>query len=218
VPWRVADEEDVVLSAFNSLFRGLAAGHFPRLADRDDLWALLVAITAAKASDLRQCHKRRRRGGGKVGGEPVLDAAFGDPEGGAGINQVVGAEPTPEVAAQVAEEFERRLAVLPSDEVHRVAVWKMGGYTNAEIPAELGGAEATVARRPKLILDFWGKPPSSEPDTCEPVRGGAEIRGLPPQRFRARDRRAAVPPDSVPAGGDTLSGEAVRVAVTPARR
>jgi RNA polymerase sigma factor (sigma-70 family) len=151
VPCRVADEEDVALSALDSFCRGLAKGRFPRLEDRDNLWALLVVITAGKAADLRQHQGRQKRGGGKVGGESVLDKAFGDAEGAAGINQVVGAEPTPELAAQVAEEFQRLLAKLPSDEVRRVAVWKMEGYTNEEIAARLPCARATVERRLQLI-------------------------------------------------------------------
>src|SRR4051812_1467421 len=44
-----ADEEDVALSALNSFFAGAAAGRFPRLEDRDDLWRVLVTITARKA-------------------------------------------------------------------------------------------------------------------------------------------------------------------------
>ena len=43
-----ADGEDVALSAFESFFRGAAAGRFPRLEDRDDLWKLLTTIAAQK--------------------------------------------------------------------------------------------------------------------------------------------------------------------------
>ena len=43
------DEEDAALSAFNSFCDGAARGKFPQLADRDDLWRLLVVITARKA-------------------------------------------------------------------------------------------------------------------------------------------------------------------------
>src|ERR1043165_1882401 len=45
-PRRMADEEDVALSAFDSFCRGAEHGRFPRLEDRDDLWRLLVVITA----------------------------------------------------------------------------------------------------------------------------------------------------------------------------
>jgi hypothetical protein len=51
---RVADEEDVALSAFDSFCAGAERGRFPDLKDRDNLWALLVTITARKAADLAQ--------------------------------------------------------------------------------------------------------------------------------------------------------------------
>src|SRR5215212_3505935 len=67
--WRVADEEDVALSAFDSFIRGAEEGRFPRLDDRDDLWKLLLTITVRKAADLRQARGRLKRGGGRVRGE-----------------------------------------------------------------------------------------------------------------------------------------------------
>src|SRR5262245_8965717 len=70
-PRRAADEEDVALSAFDSFCRGAAAGRFPRLGDRDDLWRLLLTVTARKAIDLRQHEARQKRGGGRV--RPVTD-------------------------------------------------------------------------------------------------------------------------------------------------
>ena len=48
-PRRAADEEDVALSAFDSFCDGVARGRFPQLTDRDDLWHILVTITARKA-------------------------------------------------------------------------------------------------------------------------------------------------------------------------
>ena len=42
----VADAEDVALSAFHSLCRGAERGRFPQLQDRDNLWKVLVVITA----------------------------------------------------------------------------------------------------------------------------------------------------------------------------
>ncbi len=151
LPRRAADEEDVALSAFDSLCRGAEQGRFPLLHDRDDLWALLVVITVRKAIDLRQRENRQKRGGGKVAGESALDLLLGSEEGSAGISQIVGAEPTPELAAQIAEEFELLLAQLTSAELRAVAVWKLEGYTNAEIAARLGCAEVTVERRLRLI-------------------------------------------------------------------
>ncbi|MCA9262073.1 MAG: hypothetical protein KDA61_22805, partial [Planctomycetales bacterium] len=48
-PRRVVDEEDVALSAMNSFYRCAAAGRFPKLDDHDDLWKILLTLTARKA-------------------------------------------------------------------------------------------------------------------------------------------------------------------------
>ena len=50
-PRAAVDDEDVALSAFDALSRGLVEGRFPDLRDRTDLWRLLVVITAQKALD-----------------------------------------------------------------------------------------------------------------------------------------------------------------------
>ncbi len=46
-----SDEEDAALSAFDSLCAGLARGKFPQLADRDDLWRVLVVIPRVLAAE-----------------------------------------------------------------------------------------------------------------------------------------------------------------------
>jgi hypothetical protein len=43
---RAGDEEAVALSAFDSFFLGAERGRFLRLGNRQDLWGLLVVITA----------------------------------------------------------------------------------------------------------------------------------------------------------------------------
>jgi DNA-directed RNA polymerase specialized sigma24 family protein len=153
-PRRAADEEDVALSAFDSFCRGVAQGRFPRLNDRDNLWKLLMTLTARKAIDLVQHERRQKRGGGRVGGEEQLPAS---PDGERGLEQVVGPEPTPDFAALVAEECRRLLGRLGDDGLRELALWKMEGYTNDEIAARLGCAEVTVERRLRLIRKSWEK-------------------------------------------------------------
>jgi hypothetical protein len=91
-PRRVADEEDVALSAFDSFCRGVAEGRFPRLHDRNNLWGLLVVLTARKAARLARDQRRQKRGGGRVGDESAL---AGSPETDHGLDQVASPEPTP---------------------------------------------------------------------------------------------------------------------------
>src|SRR5262245_28948707 len=46
-----AGSEDIALSAFATFCRGAEAGRFPRLADRNDLWQVLMMLTARKTID-----------------------------------------------------------------------------------------------------------------------------------------------------------------------
>jgi DNA-directed RNA polymerase specialized sigma24 family protein len=158
---RVADEEDVALCAFDSFCRATEQGRFPRLEDRDDLWAVLVCVTARKALDLKTHERRIRRGGGKVAGESVLDALLGTAEGRGGIEQVVSREPAPDIALQEAEMFLRLLAKLPTKELRSIALDRVEGYTNAEIAVRQKCALSTVERRLDLIRKCWAEEPRS---------------------------------------------------------
>jgi DNA-directed RNA polymerase specialized sigma24 family protein len=152
---RAADEEDVALSAFDSFYRGVEQGRFPQLDDRNNLWELLLVITIRKAIDLRHHETRQKSGGGKVAGESALDGRLGSEVGGAGIEEVLGVEPTPALAVEAADEVQRLLGMLPTEAVRSVALLKLEGYTNAEIADRLGCAEATVERRLSLIRSVW---------------------------------------------------------------
>jgi DNA-directed RNA polymerase specialized sigma24 family protein len=149
---RVADEEDVALSAFHSFCEGAAQGKFPRLDDRDNLWRVMVIITARKASRLTEHERRQKRGGGKQRGESVFHNE--DEELSAGIQQVVGDEPTPEFAAQIAEEHERLLGKLEAD-LRQIAQWKLEGYTNEEIAQIANCGLRTVQRKLNRIRLEW---------------------------------------------------------------
>jgi DNA-directed RNA polymerase specialized sigma24 family protein len=150
-PRRAADEEDAALSAFASFCRAAANQRIPPLTDRDGLWRLLVIRTARKARHLARDECRQKRGGGHVLDEKAL---AGD---GAGLDEVIGAEPTPAFAAQVAEEFRRLLDRLGQAELRSVALWKMEGYTNDEIAEKLGCVPRTIERKLARIRTIWAK-------------------------------------------------------------
>jgi DNA-directed RNA polymerase specialized sigma24 family protein len=156
VPCRTADEEDAALSAFASFVRGAEAGRFPALADRTGLWNLLVVITARKVAALKARQQRLRRGGGKVRGDSAfLGPAGADEQDRQGIENVIGDAPTPDFAAQVAEEYQLLLAGLEDDTLRSVAVWKLEGYTNEEIAGKLDCSVATVERKLRRIRNAW---------------------------------------------------------------
>ena len=156
---RVVDEEDVVVDAFDSFFRGVELGRFPRLNDRDDLWQVLVMLASRKAANQIKLVHRQKRGGGSIRG----DSGFGAIEGEAtGIEDVAGLEPTPQFAEQVREELEELLAKLDDPSLRQVAVAKLEGYTNAEISARMGILERTVERKLQVIRRLWS---ANEPFT-----------------------------------------------------
>ncbi|MEO8496805.1 MAG: ECF-type sigma factor [Planctomycetota bacterium] len=146
-PKRMSDEEDVVLSTLNSVLAGARSGKFPLLQNRDDLWGLLLVITVRKASNQKKHQLRLRRGGGKQRGESVFEAIAD----GAGIAQIVGHEPTPEMAAMLTDEIEHLLARLADPTLQQIAVWKMEGYTNDEMADKLACSKRTVIRKFNLI-------------------------------------------------------------------
>lgn len=144
---RAADEEDVALSAFDSFYRRAELGQFARLSDRDDLWQILVLITERKAIDLMRREGRKSRGEGNV---VVLSELEGE-----AVGEVLDPGPTPEFAAQVADEFRKLLELLGDDSLRKVALIKMEGHTNKEISERIGCIEQTVERKLRAIRQIW---------------------------------------------------------------
>ncbi len=149
-PRREQDEEDVALSVFDSFIRCAEQGRFPRLHDRRDLWQLLYAITRNKTIDAGRRARRR-----KEVGESALAAALSHQSEMPGIGQVADQEPSPEVAALLAGELRSLLDRLGNDKLASIAVWKMEGYTSAEIAARLGCVLRTVERKLSMIRRLW---------------------------------------------------------------
>lgn len=119
---RVADEEDVALSALNSFFKGVTADRFSRLNDSNDLRKLLLTITIRKAAANRRRESTQKRGAGDVRGT-----------------------------------CERLLLSLEDERLERIALYKMEGYTNDEISANLGCTTRTVERKLERIRKVWLK-------------------------------------------------------------
>lgn len=142
------DGEQAALDAFQSFLAGVARGRFPRLDDRDDLWRLLLVLTLRKAGEHAERLDRAKRGGGRVVEASALGAAGGD------LDALAVDGPTPELAAILAEQLERRLGGLDPD-LRRLASLRMEGFTIAEIAATIGKSEASVDRKLRRIRLAW---------------------------------------------------------------
>jgi DNA-directed RNA polymerase specialized sigma24 family protein len=130
-------DEDVALSAFKSLCLGAENGRFPELNSRDGLWRLLAVITIRKAIELQR-RKRHEFGSEQESLQAVLDH-----------------NPTPAELVEMSDCVERLLLKLGDDDLRRIAIWKVEGYTNEEIASRLNCVVRTVERKVHLIRLLW---------------------------------------------------------------
>ena len=151
---RMADEEDVALSAFKSFCRGTQDGRFPQSHEHEDPWPLLLALTNRKAIDLVRHERRIKRGGT---GQQCA-SHLGPQEGanaGNGLSQLIGKEPDPQATFQIAEECQDMLDRFSDTILRAIALWKMEGFTSEEIAAKLDCTTRTVERKLQLIRRQW---------------------------------------------------------------
>lgn len=160
-PRRIADEEDVALSAFNSFCRGAGKNRFSRLEDSGDLWQVLAMITSRKSIRQMQRERTQKRGGANVRGESIFLAFDGNPSR-ENLAQLMTAGPDPQFQAIVNEEFTRLLDSLQDPGLRDIALWKLEGYTNAQIAEKLNRNVRSVERKLKLIRMQWSRENSDD--------------------------------------------------------
>jgi DNA-directed RNA polymerase specialized sigma24 family protein len=152
----------VALSAMHSALRRIEGGEYPRLSDRNDLWRLLMVITAHKSNHVVRDEGRQKRGGNRAALSET-DAPDGDE---AAIEQVLSREPTPHFAAEMAEQCDLLLGTLRDDNLRRLAILKMEGHSNEEIAALMQCATRTVERKLCFIRSVWNKAASPPRDAA----------------------------------------------------
>jgi DNA-directed RNA polymerase specialized sigma24 family protein len=146
---RAADAEDVALASFADFCAGAAAGRFPRLGDRNDLWRLLLTITLRHARNLATYETRDRRDSRRRLPTDLFDL----PE--AALGWLAADSPDPALAAEVADQLGHLLGLLPDPDLRRVARDLLAGYTAAEIARRHGSSLRTVERRFQRIRQCW---------------------------------------------------------------
>jgi len=150
------DHDDVVSEAFANFCRAVEAGRFPKLADRDDLWQLLVMLTERRVVDQirRDRAKKREMPAAAATAAPTLDSSAGQ-VGRATANQIVDDQPTPALAAELAEQLQLLLSALPNDMMRNIVTAKLEGFTNQEISQRLNTSLRNVERKLGLIRRIW---------------------------------------------------------------
>jgi len=136
--------EDVVQSACRTFLRRTQGGEF-QLADSEDLWRLLCAITLTKVREQARFHLRQKRG---VDQEVALEAPSGDSL--VSAFQPVARGPTPAEAAEFADQFEKIISALDEEE-RQVVDLKLQECTMEEMAERMGCSERTVRRILKRV-------------------------------------------------------------------
>jgi len=143
----VSDEEDIVLSVYDSFYSAVKKGRFPDLSDRDDLWRLLLRMSARKVVDRRRHDQRQRRSGG------VNLHSFNHATNGENVIEAIGNEPTPEMVLMMQESVEQFFSHLGVGQLRDLAGAKLEGYSNAELAERFDCSERTIERRLHLIRE-----------------------------------------------------------------
>lgn len=149
----VIDEEDIVLSAMKSFCMGVRRGRYPDLRNRDDLWRLLFVITTRKISDQIAFQRREKRDARREISCRDVDANDDIPWS----DIFVSNEPSPEFTAECSDQLRSLLERLRHEDLKRIAVLKMEGFTNEEIAAQLDRGLATIERKLRTIREIWSQ-------------------------------------------------------------
>ena len=143
------DEHDVLQSMYASFCAGQLEGKTPP-ASREELWKLLVRITMCKVVNTAHRHlagrrdvRRERSGAHDPDPDGLLFPRWM-------LDHVDRAQPSPEEQVIVLDELHRLLRGL-SDEHRQIVLWKLDGFTNAEIAAMIGRTVRCVELKMQLI-------------------------------------------------------------------
>jgi len=153
-PRGAADEEDVALSVFRSIFRGAAEGRFDHISNRDELWWLLLSVAKRKTVDHIRRETAQKRPGHRAGAGSEHGA--GSPAAvQVSLTDLVSATPTPELLVALQEQYVRLLDMLRNDQMREIAVLRIEGYTIEEIATKIGIGRRAIERKLKLIRSKW---------------------------------------------------------------
>lgn len=141
---RRVGSEDVIQSVCRTFFRRAREGQFD-VPDAEALWRLLCVITLTKCRLLARYHGRGRRGVDRE--QPIDPPADAD---GAASREPAAGDPTPDEAAELADELTQLLSGLDAEEQQLVEL-KLQELSNEEIAAKMHCSERTVRRVHKRV-------------------------------------------------------------------
>ena len=158
-PLRTFDEEDVALSAMNSLFNCLRENRF-EAQNSIELWQILITITKNKLINRREREHAQKRGGGKVRGDSIWTQT--------GENNLFHEQPdtkqpmTPDAQVELLETTDMLFQRLEDDKTREIARLLLEGYRINDIAEKLNCVRRTIERKIVRIRELWNEVPNNE--------------------------------------------------------
>ena len=152
-PLRTLDEEDVAMTAMNSLFNCLRENRLEAQSSIE-LWQMLISIMKRKLINLREKHFAQKRGGGKVRGDSIWEQS--------GEDNMFHEQPDmrsdilPGAQLELLETTDILFQQLPDDKLRQIARLLLEGYRTEDIANELNCVRRTVERKVAQIRKLWG--------------------------------------------------------------
>ena len=151
---RREDEQDVLQSVYASFCLGQFEGQATP-ASREELWKLLVRITMCKVVNTAHRHLAARRDVRRERTEPRHSDQSGSQFPRWMLEHVDRSRPSQEEKVIILDEIERLLASL-SPNLRTIVLWKLDGFTSAEIAAKIGRTVRSVELKMQIIRKLIG--------------------------------------------------------------
>ena len=146
-------QEDAAWRPIQSFCSNVAAGHFPDLDDRSDLWRLVLPIAAHSAdAHLRRQAGKKSQEDTRLGNTAYLTLGTEVP---VSLDEILGSEPTAELAQTFIDESHRLVCELADEMLRTIAISKLAGETNDRIAESVNCVLPTVERKLERIREFW---------------------------------------------------------------
>lgn len=134
------DEEDLALSVFVSLSTAAQSGRLQSVANRNDLWALLIVMAREKMIDRLRRHNAKKRSRTQIDAE---------------LDQLLSDEIDPLSSAAIRDECAYLVSLLEREDIKRIALLRLDGFTIQEIVEATGISKRSVLRKMHRIRAAW---------------------------------------------------------------
>ncbi len=134
----IYDEEDAALSTFTIVCSKLQEGNYSSLANRNELWQLMMTILVRKVMRRNTYSQAAKRNGSLLTGSEVA------------VENIPASSPL-----EFSQECFELIAMLNDPNLEQVAMLKFEGYTNEEIAQKLNRTRRTIQRMLNLIRNLW---------------------------------------------------------------